>query len=98
VTRIGELGITLAVTSNRSKLQRNNILCSVLRLLDIANVVPSSPILVTLMTEARLSSETSVLAKATRRNILEDGILHSHRRENLKILHNINRMGSVAET
>jgi hypothetical protein len=46
VTRIGELGTTLAVTSNRSTLRRNT--------------------------------------SATRRNIPEDTILHSHRRENLK--------------
>jgi hypothetical protein len=44
VTRIGELGTTLAVTSNRRTLRRN-----------------------------------------TRRNIPEDNILHSHRRESLNL-------------
>jgi hypothetical protein len=42
---------------------------SVSQLLVTASVVPSSPILVILMKEALSSSETSVLTRATRRNI-----------------------------
>jgi hypothetical protein len=57
---------------------------SVLRLLVTANVVPSLPILVTLMMEAIHAFESSVLTRATRLNIPVDGILHSHRLENFE--------------
>jgi hypothetical protein len=61
VTRIGELGTTLAATSNYHYLA---FLRSVRRLLVAASVVPTSSILVTLMKEALGSSETSVLTRA----------------------------------
>jgi hypothetical protein len=55
VTRIGEFGTTLVLTSNRRILV---FLRSVRRLLVTASVVPSSPILFTVIMEALSSSET----------------------------------------
>jgi hypothetical protein len=54
VTRIGELGTTLAVTSNLRALRRNT------------------------------KYFKEYIQSTTRRNIPEDAIVHSHRRENLK--------------
>jgi hypothetical protein len=46
--------------------------------------VSSSLILSTLMIKTLCTPESSVLTRTTRRHIPEDGILHSHRFENLK--------------
>jgi hypothetical protein len=93
VTRFGELGTTFAVTDSRCEeilhrfLQEPNsilvFLRSMHRLLVMANIL-SSPILVTLMMEALSSSDTSVLTRATWHNNPENGILQTHRCENLK--------------
>jgi hypothetical protein len=75
VTTIGAIG-KLALKNNRSSVRRNIIYTinyiffrNVFRLVVIANFFTSYPILVTLMVEAILSSETL-------RNVPEDDILH----------------------
>jgi hypothetical protein len=51
---------------------------------DVSEEPSASFIRVTRMKVALGSAETTVLTRATRRNIPEDIILHSHRRENFK--------------
>jgi hypothetical protein len=69
---------TVSSKQQLSRLRRNFLFytCSLLQLLVIANVRNAS-ILVTLMMEALLSSETSMIIRATRRHIAEDGILYA---------------------
>jgi hypothetical protein len=69
------MAVRLSGTLIGRALLPRNILRSVLRLLVTANVVPGSPILVTLMTEVIRSFEKSILTKATTRYIPGDGTL-----------------------
>jgi hypothetical protein len=63
---------------NKNRRGRNNVNSNKqTEALVTANVVPNSPILVTLIMQAIRSSETSILTRATQRNILEDRICQS---------------------
>jgi hypothetical protein len=88
VTRIGELGITLKngvfwmlrLRATRRNIPEDTILHSHRRenlksYIGTTLAVTNSSILVTLMMEEILSSETAILSRATRRNIPEDVIL-----------------------
>jgi hypothetical protein len=79
VEGISELGTTLAVTDNYVTPcgSFNNGRVS-------SNVVPSPLTFYTVMMEAIPSSKISLITGATPHNIPEDGILLSHRFENLK--------------
>jgi hypothetical protein len=62
--------------------RRVDVACS-----QLLTLISRSWIFSTLKIEAIRFSETSNHTRSTRRHIPEDGILHSHRCENLKILH-----------
>jgi hypothetical protein len=87
VIKIGELGTTLAVTSNRRMLQRNTISSQ-------SASVASYCWRCSYFTDS-CSSETSVLTRATWHNIPEGAIPHGHRHENLKSYKCRNVVGSL---
>jgi hypothetical protein len=61
----------------------------------MANFVPSSPFLVTLIMEALISSEALVLTRATWHNFPEDAIFHEH--SSLKGVLSMSSMNTLKE-
>jgi hypothetical protein len=72
-----ELSASIIRVTINGEIRTSVFLRSVCRLVVTANYVPSTLILVTMTKEVLSSSETSVLTRATRRNIQEEGNLRN---------------------
>jgi hypothetical protein len=75
-------------------LHRRMVSSGVLRRAALVRTYVSEELSASFLRVGLSSSETSVLTRATRRNIPEDTILHSHRRENLKSYLALHRLRS----
>jgi hypothetical protein len=91
-------GLLRRVALVRTDVSEERSIHSLSRLLVTANVVPSSPIHVTLVMEATRSSETSVLTRATRRNMPKDDIIISKESFNILICNNNFQLSNVLHT
>jgi hypothetical protein len=79
--------------TQKIKLNKNRRILSsgMWRRVDLVSPDVSEKLIASLKMVAIRSSETTFHTKSTRRHIPEDGILHTHRRENLKSYINKNR-------